>query len=74
MGLVDPQLTDQVVGLPNQDYAYALPPFTWLRGWGKGGLGSVTVLYRLRKVLCNPYRIDEIGLRFLLFRIVGVSL
>ena len=72
--MVDPQLTDKVVGPPSQDYAYALPPFTWLRGGGGGGLGSVTVLYRLQKVLCDPHGIDEIGLRFLLFRIVGVSL
>ena len=45
------------------------------RLWGGGGgLGSVTVLYRLQKVLCDPHGIDEIGLRFLLFRIVGVLL
>ena len=54
--MVDPQLTDKVVGPPSQDYAYALPPFTWLRGWGGGGVGVGDSFLSLAESSLQPSR------------------
>ena len=50
---------DRAMGPPSRDCAHAPPPFTWLRG---GGLGPLTVFYRLKEVLRDLHGIGEVGL------------